>query len=62
MFTKEERNLIYSQMMARKYQFEEDMAYWSQRKDGKDEVARCMKAIHSIDEIMKKLLGYGVDK
>lgn len=53
--SKDEVDFIYYQLLARKEYFEEDMAFWAEKKDTK-EVLRCAKAIEKIDELNKKIL------
>lgn len=52
---KEELDLLYTQLSARKQYFEEDMLFWAEKKDVK-EVERCSKAITRIQDLMTKLL------
>ena len=54
-FTKDEIDLLYYQLLARKEFFEEDMMHWASKKDVK-EVQRCAKAIERIESMNRKLL------
>ncbi|UNH58472.1 hypothetical protein OEJ84_22860 (plasmid) [Bacillus subtilis] len=53
--TKEESDLLYYQLLARKEYFEEDMVFWAKRKDVK-EVERCSKVIDHINDLLVKIL------
>jgi hypothetical protein len=53
--SKEDRNLIYFQLMARKKWFEEDMLQASNNKDI-DRVLECSKVIEMIQTITNKML------
>lgn len=53
--SKSERDMIYYQLSARKYWFEEDMHNASLKKNT-ERVLECVKAINTIQEIQNKML------
>lgn len=53
--TKEERDIIYFQLSARKEYFEEEMMKWAEKRE-MQEVKRCINAVEKIGGIMYKIL------
>ena len=53
--TKEERDIIYFQLSARKDYFEEDMMNWAKKGDT-SEVKRCFNAMQKIEDVMNKII------
>jgi hypothetical protein len=54
-FSKDELDLMYWQLTARKQQFEEDMMFWAEKKDV-NEVKRCSNAISKIESLIAKII------
>jgi hypothetical protein len=56
LLSKDERHFIYNQLLARKYQCEEELLRWAERKDT-DEILRVSNLINLIQQHMNKLIG-----
>jgi predicted oxidoreductase (fatty acid repression mutant protein) len=56
LLNKDERHFIYNQLMARKYQLEEELMMWAESKD-KKEILKASNLINEIQKHMDKLLG-----